>query len=79
MPTSFGTILVVDDSTTMRNVIKKILEPVGYANKIKPQVDRMGKMTAKLPRVTTYRTKAHDGLPRIIDMDGAAPGSPVEA
>ena len=26
-----GTILVVDDSTTMRNVIKKILEPVGYA------------------------------------------------
>ncbi|BBO78251.1 hypothetical protein DSCW_56680 [Desulfosarcina widdelii] len=51
----------------------------GYANKIKAQVDRMGKMTAKLTNVTTYRTKAHDGLTRIIDIDGAALGPPVEA
>lgn len=51
----------------------------GYANKIKAQVHRMGKMTAKLTNVTTYRTKAHDGLTRIIDIDGAALGPPVEA
>jgi CheY-like chemotaxis protein len=31
MPTPLGTILVVDDSKTMRNMIKKILEPVSYA------------------------------------------------
>jgi len=52
---------------------------VGYTNKIKAQADRMGKITAKLTNVATYRTKAHDGLTRIIDIDGAAPGSPVEA
>lgn len=43
----------------------------GYANKIKAQVDRMGKMTMKLAHMTRYRTKAHDGLTRIIDIDGA--------
>jgi len=43
----------------------------GYANKIKSQVDRMGKMTTKLAHVTTYRTKAHDGLTRIIDIEGS--------
>ena len=50
----------------------------GYANKIKTQVDRMGKMTAKMTHVTTYRTKAHDQLTRIIDIDGAAPEAPAE-
>ena len=42
-----------------------------YANKIRTQVERMGKMTLKLANVTRYRTKAHDGLTRIIDIDGA--------
>jgi two-component system cell cycle response regulator len=50
---------------------------VGYIQKIRTQVDRMGKMTAKLANVTTYRTKAHDGVTRIIDIDGAL-GAPVE-
>ncbi|WP_319774206.1 response regulator [Breoghania sp.] len=50
----------------------------GYANKIKTQVDRMGKITAKLTNVATYRTKAHDGVTRIIDIDGASPSPPVE-
>jgi response regulator RpfG family c-di-GMP phosphodiesterase len=43
----------------------------GYADKIRTQVERMGKMTMKLANVTRYRTKAHDGLTRIIDIDGA--------
>lgn len=45
---------------------------ITYANKIKQQVDRMGKITGRLMRVTAYRTKDHDSLTRIIDIQEAA-------
>lgn len=45
---------------------------ITYIRKIKHQVDRMGKITGKLMRVTAYRTKSHDALTRIIDIEGAS-------
>ncbi len=45
-----------------------------YAQKIKQQADRMGKITGKLMRVAAYRTKAHDSLTRIIDIEKATGG-----
>jgi CheY-like chemotaxis protein len=44
---------------------------VNYARKIKQQVDRMGTITGKLMRVTAYRTKTHDSVTRIIDIEQA--------
>lgn len=45
---------------------------LAYARKIKQQVDRMGKITGRLMNVTAYRTKSHDTLTRIIDIEEAA-------
>lgn len=45
---------------------------INYASKIKQQVDRMGKITGKLMHVTAYRTKTHDAVTRIIDIEEAA-------
>lgn len=45
---------------------------IPYARKIKKQVDRMGEITGKLMRVTAYRTKDHDSVTRIIDINEAA-------
>lgn len=45
---------------------------VTYVRKIKAQVDRMGTITGKLMRVTAYRTKSHDAVTRIIDIEGAS-------
>ena len=45
---------------------------LAYARKIKDQVDRMGAITGKLMRVTAYRTKPHDAVTRIIDIEEAS-------
>lgn len=45
-----------------------------YAIKIKQQVDRMGQITGKLMRITSYRTKNHDAVTSIIDIEEAASG-----
>ena len=45
---------------------------INYIKKIKHQVDRMGKITGQLMNVTAYRTKPHDTLTHIIDIDNAA-------
>jgi CheY-like chemotaxis protein len=44
---------------------------VDQIKKIKAQADRVGAITGKLVNVTAYRTKAHDGVTRIIDIDDA--------
>jgi CheY-like chemotaxis protein len=44
---------------------------IAYARKIKQQVDRMGTITGKLMHVTAYRTKAHDAVTCIIDLEEA--------
>ena len=49
---------------------------INYARKIKQQVDRMGKITGKLMHVTAYRTKTHDTLTRIIDIEEAVGNRP---
>jgi CheY-like chemotaxis protein len=49
---------------------------INYARKIKLQVDRMGKITGKLMHITAYRTKTHDTVTRIIDIEEAA-GDPL--
>jgi signal transduction histidine kinase len=45
---------------------------ITYIHKIKQQTDRMGKITGRLMRVTAYRTKPHDALTRIIDIEEAS-------
>lgn len=45
---------------------------IAYIHKIKEQADRMGKITGRLMRVTAYRTKPHDSLTRIIDIEEAS-------
>jgi len=42
---------------------------ITYARKIKQQADRMGKITGRLMNITTYRTKPHDSLTNIIDIE----------
>ncbi len=43
-----------------------------YAEKIKLQTERMGKVTSRLMHITAYRTKAHDAGTSIIDIEEAA-------
>jgi len=44
---------------------------INYIKKIKHQADRMGKITGQLMNVTAYRTKPHDTLTHIIDINKA--------